>query len=227
MLRSLIITFISLCALAGDAASRLPSQAQIQYDVYLGGNLRVGNAEQNWRIADGHYTLETRIMPIIGPKIRYVSHGRIGKQGLVPDDYAEFRNNDDKPRTSTSFDWEAREASIGPDEPLQTAKLETGAQDINAFAFQLAWLGAKDALNMQIATGRKLRIDRFAPGDNTQVKLAGRDITARVWRSQDNDSHTEVWLAPELGNLPLRVQRSDDRAEIVLVARQITFDPKP
>lgn len=227
MLRPLIITLIALCALASHAGQPLPAHANIQYDVFLGGNIRVGNAEQTWRLADGRYTLETRIAPIIGPKIRYLSHGRIGKQGLVPEDYAEFRNNDDKPRATTSFDWAAREASIGPDEPLQTAKLETGAQDINAFAFQLAWLGAKDALSMQIATGRKLRIDRFAPGDNTQVKLAGRDITARVWRSQDNDSHTEVWLAPELGNLPLRVQRSDDRTEIVLVARQITFDPKP
>lgn len=220
----MLLAVTVLAAMGTAHAEPLPSNAHIEYDVLLGGALKVGRAEQDWKVVDGRYTLETRLTPLFGPKIRYISHGKMGKAGLIPEDFAEYRNDDEKPRISTRFDWASKQATLGPNDGNQVLEIEAGVQDVNAFVFQLAWLGDKSGARMQIATGRKLRIDGFASSESITTRLGERDVRAKVWKSQDSDSQTSVWLAPELGFLPLRVQRQDERAEIVLVARQISYD---
>lgn len=209
-------------------ANELPSQVRIRYDVLLGSSgLRVGSAEQTWKVTEGRYLLETRIRPLLGPRLRYVSEGRLTPAGLVPEHYAEYRNDDNQPRLSARFDWAKNQVAFGLGEPLQVQALSPGAQDVNAFVFQLAFLGKASAPQMQIATGRKLNEVRFSPGEAGRLTLAGKILTTRVWKSQESGKSTEVWLAPELGNLPVRVQRGDDRTDLVLVAQQISTEPIP
>lgn len=220
-----LIALCLACGALGATADALPTSAHIVYQARLGG-FPVGKAEQRWRVADGHYTLSTELMPIIGPRIRYVSHGELGKHGLAPTDYAELRGDDTTPKRVVKFNWPQHEASYGPPDSLESGKIEAGAQELNSLAFQLAWLGDKGENRMQIATGRKLMHDNFTAGEATHVSLMGKSQPARVWQAGEGADHTEVWLAPELNNLPVKITRSDDHGELQLVAQSIEIEPE-
>jgi len=205
-------------------AADLPAHAHIVYEARLGG-IPVGQADQQWRIEQGRYTLTTEVVPLFGPHIRYVSHGEVKGSGLMPLDYAEFRGNDTAPKHIARFDWQHGEVQFGDPNSLTSGRLEDGAQDLNVLPFQLAWLGDKAAADFQIATGRKLREDHFGPADPVRMNIMGKGQDTHIWRAAGNDERTEVWLAPGLANLPVKIIRSDDNRELQLIARTVEFEP--
>ncbi|MED5622319.1 DUF3108 domain-containing protein [Ideonella sp. BN130291] len=225
--RTALLCGLALCCLAGSAVSaELPADARIVYDLLYGdGQMRVGRAEQQWRVQGGRYELRTDIVPVLGPRIRYLSKGRLTDAGLVPESFAEYRGSDKAPRVSADFDWSALEVRYGAQDDRHTAALERGAQDVNAFAFQLAWLGDKAAGSLQVATGKKVAQHRFAGGPASTITLNGQPTDAQPWRSGDSHERTEVWVAPKFANLPVRVVRIDDGKELRLVARELRFTP--
>ena len=208
-------------------AGALPTRAHIAYQARI-GTLDVGTAEQRWNMdSSGHYTLETELIPILGPHIRYVSHGAVGKAGLEPTDYAEFRGNGDTPKRLIRFDWERGAVQYGAPDALTDGKLEAGAQELNVLPFQLAWLGSKRSVKMQLATGRKLIEDEFGLATPVRVSVMGQGHDTRIWQAPQSEEKTEVWLAPALANLPVRITRNTDLGELILIARSVEFSDKP
>jgi len=202
----------------------LPSEARIVYDVLYGSHqLKVGRAEQRWRLAAGRYELRTELLPVLGPKVQYLSRGRVGAAGLVPESFAEYRGKDRQPRTHADFDWQARVLSYGRAHEDQRAPLEPGTQDVNALAYQLAWMGDAAAAHWQVATGKKVAPYRFTRAQPTRVTVGGKEVVAWLWRSTDEGDRTEVWVAPQLGHLPVRVHRSDDDKQLQFVAREVEY----
>jgi hypothetical protein len=221
-----ILSHISLIAALAlpVTAGALPARAHIAYDARI-GTLDVGKAEQRWTLDDnGHYTLETELVPILGPHIRYVSHGDVGKQGLQPTDYAEFRGNGGTPRRLIRFDWPNQAVEYGSPDALTSGKLQLGAQELNVLPFQLAWLGNKQGADMQLATGHKLIDDHFGLGKPVRVSIMGQGRDTRIWEAPGSEEKTEVWLAPALANLPVRIIRNTELGELQLIARTIEFD---
>ncbi|WP_051319338.1 DUF3108 domain-containing protein [Chitinimonas koreensis] len=221
MIRPTLALFALAAASLAPLAEPLPARATITYEARLGG-MPVGEAVQRWTLAQGQYKLDTEIKPILGPRIRYQSSGAVGNGGLKPADYAEYRGGD-TPRNQVRFDWTARQVSYGAPDALKNAKLDDGAQDLNALPFQLAWLGDKSPARVQVVTGRKVRDDRFALAAPASVSLKGKTVAARVWRVPEGGDATEFWLAPELGNLPVKIVRRDDHGELQLVAKQLDY----
>ncbi|MBV1774418.1 DUF3108 domain-containing protein [Burkholderiaceae bacterium DAT-1] len=225
--RHLLSTLTAILLTSHVLASTLPARARIQYDVLYNGKLKIGTAEQSWSLDDKHYTLETRLKPsLFGPTIRYISHGRMDSQGLIPEDYAEFRNQEGSPRVSARFDSTAHTLQFGDrDDKPQTLSMPKGIQDINAFIFQLSWIGDhREAIDMPVNTGRKQKQHRFTLQTPGSTRLGEQKVLTRVWQSRDNGENTEVWLAPELGNLPIRLIRQDDSKELWLIATKIEID---
>lgn len=218
------------CAAVGlplaAAAAALPVDARIGYEVlYSGLPFRVGRAQQHWHAEAGRYELQTELVPVIGPRIRYVSKGRITEQGLVPDTFAEYRGDESTPRVRAEFDWAQHQLRYGPANDPHTAALEAGAQDVNALAFQLAWLGDKAPGTLQVTTGKKVARYSFTSGSPERANVNGQNTPAHPWRSAAGDGHTEVWVAPQYANLPVRVVRAQDDKQLELNARSIEFTP--
>ncbi|MFC4160029.1 DUF3108 domain-containing protein [Chitinimonas lacunae] len=201
-------------------AAPLPQQARIVYDV-LSGSTKLGVAEQNWTLQDKRYRLETELTPWLGPRLRYLSEGELGRQGLRPESYQEFRGNGDKPRRSVRFDWQANTARFDQSED----KLGSGTQDANAFVFQLTFLGDRKEASFPVATAKRLRDERLQQVDSSSFTLGARKLDVRIWRSADPSRRTEVWLAPQLHNLPVKLIRSDDDNEFQFVARTVEVQP--
>lgn len=225
--RTLLALALAAMPLAGPAfAGELPADARIAYDVLYGDNqFKVGRAEQRWHVEAGRYELQTELVPMLGPRIRYLSTGRMTEQGLVPETFAEYRGSDKTPHVRAEFDWEHQRVRYGRPDEARSAPLERGAQDVNALAFQLAWLGDQARGSLQVTTGKKVGRYNFTGGARTQVTVNGQRADAQPWRSVEGADRTEVWVAPKFANLPVRVVRIDDDKSLQLVARQVTITP--
>jgi hypothetical protein len=225
--RTLLALALAATVSAGSAvAGELPADARIAYDVLYGDNqFRVGRAEQRWHVEAGRYELQTELVPMLGPRIRYLSTGRLTDRGLVPETFAEYRGSDKTPHTRADFDWERQRLRYGRPDEERSAPLERGAQDVNALAFQLAWLGEQARGTLQVTTGKKVARYNFTGGARTPVTVNGQRTEAQPWRSVEGADRTEVWVAPQFANLPVRVVRVDDDKQLQLVARQVTVTP--
>lgn len=210
-------------ALPAAQAGGLPAQARIVYDVLYGSaELRIGRAEQRWRVQDGRYELQTELIPLVGPQVRYVSRGSVGAQGLVPESFAEFRGSSDTPRVQAEFDWSQRVLRYGKTGERKEAPLSPGAQDVNVLPYQLAWQGQASPSKLQVATGKKVAVYSFTPAAAAKVRLQGQALSVLPLRSVESDGdRTEVWLAPQLDHLPVRVMRMDEDKELRFVAREV------
>jgi hypothetical protein len=207
-------------------AADLPADARLVFDVLYGSaQMRIGRAEQHWHAENGRYELQTELVPVLGNRIRYVSKGQLGSQGLVPESFAEYRGRDaGKPHTHADFDWPARTVRFGRGDEQKEAALDPGAQDVNAIGYQLAWLGAWKGGPVQVTTGKKVATYRFTrAAAATRVTINGREVPAWPLRSVEGGDRTEIWVAPQLGNLPVRVMRIDDDKELRFVAREVTY----
>jgi hypothetical protein len=221
--RFLILLSLAALQWAGAAiAGELPADARILYDALYGDSqFRIGRAEQRWHAEGGRYELQTELVPLLGPRIRYVSKGRLTDRGLVPDSFAEYRDDETQPRVRAEFDWDKQQVLFGRPDESRTAALERGAQDLNALAFQLAWLGEQARGTVQVSTGKKVARYSFGGGARTQVTVNGQRTEAQQWRSSEGRDRTEVWVAPQFANLPVRVIRADDDRQLQLVAREV------
>ncbi|TDR81442.1 DUF3108 domain-containing protein [Paludibacterium purpuratum] len=208
---------------------RFPKAAELKYQVYYGA-LMAGIAVIDWQREGTHYTLESRIAPIIGPRLRYRSSGNIGRHGLQPSDYAAWRN--EEPREHAHFDWEQQVLDFG-DDNRQQVPLQHGAQDIFSLIYQLALKGA-EAPPVQITTGKKVYQYPLAPVGQADFDTGFGKIRALVFRASGNDDTTEFWLAPDFANQPIRIIRSDSRMKLDMRVTDIVIDdnsewhlPKP
>jgi hypothetical protein len=217
----------ALLAAAPLQAADLPVDARLVFDVLYGSNqMRIGRAEQHWHVENGRYELETELVPLLGSRIRYVSKGRLGAQGLVPESFAEYRGRESGPHTQALFDWAARTLRYGRGDERKEAPLEAGAQDVNAVGYQLGWLGPWKGGAMQVATGKKIATYRFTRASAaSRVTINGREVPAWPLRSVEGEDRTEIWVAPQLGNLPVCVMRIDDDRELRFVARELQYTP--
>jgi hypothetical protein len=208
---------------------KFPRQVEMKYQVFY-GSLLAGIAEIDWSRADGHYQLESRIAPIIGPTLRYRSTGRIDRSGLKPSDYQAWHNDD--PREHAHFDWNNGQLEYGDGSSTQVA-LQAGAQDIFSLIYQLALRGA-DTPPVQITTGKKVYQYPLAPVGEAEFDTGNGKIRALVFRALGEDDQTEFWLAPDFSNQPIRIIRTDPRMKLDMRVTDIVIDdntewhlPKP
>jgi len=216
-----------------------PPSTRIRYS--LKGNYRgefSGSAQVLWLRDGDRYRVEMEV--VIGPRAaplmsrRVVSEGRLGPQGLVPLRYEED--------TRVIFS-RARRLTLGfePGAPGLPGTLilqdgtrrpaPPGTQDSASQFVQLAWLfgtnptpiQAGDKVSFPLALARRSDQWSYVVGDPETVDTpAGpvQTIHARPQRELDplrRDVIAEVWFAPALQYLPVRMQVAVDAETFALM----------
>lgn len=192
------------------AAATFPAQVNVGYEIRY-GNLAVGLGEAVWREAGGRYTLTLTLRPLIGARLTYTSQGEVTAKGIRPQRFEARRGS--TLREHADFDWAAGELRYGDGEGELTVRpLQAGAQDIVSFAFQLALqAGRLEGETVQMTTGKKVYDQPIVLDGEADLPLTDQTLRGvRVSSTVDTD-RTEVWLAPDFYNLPLRIRRSGDK----------------
>lgn len=148
---------------------------------------------------------------------RQSSRGLVAAGELVPIEYTEQRGR--RPQETAKFDWRARRVRFSAS--AQSVETRPRMQDRLSLLFELGRVlrlrPAESSVEVPVAGVRHASVYRFERRATETLELpAGRFDAVRLERPADapgNDRHDrlEVWLAPALCWLPVRVRYADER----------------
>ncbi|MDP3204003.1 MAG: DUF3108 domain-containing protein, partial [Hydrogenophaga sp.] len=139
------------------------------------------------------------------------STGRVSPAGLSPERFA------DKSRSEKAAHFDAEQNRIRFSNNAPDAVLLPGAQDRLSLFLQIAGLlqarpeayTSGKIIEMQVAGTGDADIWRFVLGDEVTLSLPVGDVRARQIKRlprKEFDSTVEMWLAPALQHLPVRLR---------------------
>jgi len=208
----------SALATLAEPRAALPLSARYVYRT-TNSELRLagGTTTVDWSLAeDGRYRLRLATAAVGVTVLELESEGALGAFGLAPERYTETRLR--RGTVAANFDWDGRRVTFSA--RSHERPLADGLQDRISFQFQLMLLG-------------QARPERFRAGAQTVLWMASRDdVTAYRFRSGgldttatgigeqrtvrierivagESEARMEVWLAPALGWLPVRLRFTD------------------
>jgi hypothetical protein len=201
-----------------DLRTALPGSARYVYDTsYSELRLASGTTVIDWTMGeDGRYDLRMTTSALGITLIELHSQGALRAFGLAPERYTETRTR--RAAQAANFDWKARRITFSAH--AHERPLAEGAQDRISFQFQLMLLGR--ALPDVFDDGRRLMMWMVGRDDATayRFRTVGRERTdtgigpvdaVRLERvaAGEADARIDVWLAPRLGWLPVRLRFTD------------------
>jgi len=199
-----------------------PASVRLKYDIK--GEVKhlpySASSELLW-VQDGKTydaRMEIRVL-FLGSKIQ-TSTGQLTAQGLEPTRFG------DKFRSEVAAHFERAKGKVSfsantPDVPLQA-----GAQDQLSIFMQLASMfgGASGAypkgtrLAFQAIGARSAENWEFIVGASERLVLPGAEVTAiKLVREPQGDyeARAEIWLAPDMGYLPVRIRLTQGNSDVV------------
>ena len=218
-------------ASAGAASFEWPSSTRLSYT--LTGNYRgevTGNAQVEWiRVGDRYQVnLDLVVGPEFAPLItrRMTSEGRIAASGLVPARYDEDTQvvMRDRRRVTVVFEPDAVVLANGQRRDRIEGVQDTASQFIQltylfstrpdllkvgaSVAFPLALPRAMDAYAYEVVETQTLH-SPFGPLASYHLKPKPRPTR------KANELTAELWIAPELRYLPVRIRIEQDPATFI------------
>lgn len=198
-----------------------PASTRLLYDV-TGSIKGIGYKAQgtlDWTVTGARYEarMEMRVM-LLGSRSQ-TSTGQIGPGGLMPERFA------DKSRSEKAAHFDAAQQSIRFSSNAPEVPLQPGAQDRLSLFLQLASLlqarpqayTTGQTVDMQVAGTGDAPIWRFEVGEESTVSLPAGQFKVRHLVRQPRkefDSTVEMWLAPSLHHLPVRLRVTQSNGDV-------------
>lgn len=217
--------------------ARAPGSTNLRYDVSgkAKGLPYRADARLNWQASGNSYAVELEISAfLMGSRVR-TSTGRMGPKGLEPERFGDRRRSTEK---ATHFDragQRIRYSSNAPDTPLLP-----GAQDQLSVFLQLAALlqarpeayAAGQSIRLQVASTGDAEVWPFQIGPEEMLTLPAGNVSARRLTRpprREYDNTVEVWLAPGLQHLPVRIRLTDHNGDVAdqLLRQMPVLGPMP
>lgn len=175
-----------------------PKHVRIVY-VALG----IMEAELDWTLDGDRYRTK------LNTKIRNFSlesRGRIGRQGLLPESFVQYEDGEAQPSVFAEFDWKNKTLRYGEPNEVKTAAIEPGIQDFASAPLQFALFGSKmKSYQIKVTSGRNLYSADFQIAGEATTVLDGKEYTSILLRGKHERGNLDIWLTPDLYNLPLRL----------------------
>jgi len=184
-----------------------PARVEITYEV----------ARNGMTLAEALYTLEHdgrqyqitetskgRGLLALRGTTRRVSRGLISPEGLKPTHFIDERTG--RTTARVDFDWQAKTVTQQYKGEPRTGALPAQAHDRLAFIFDFAFAPAgRREVAFELFDGRGQSRHAYASAGRERVKVPAGDFNALKVARSHNDERTEIWLAAELGYLPVRL----------------------
>ena len=215
--RSLLaLTIVALLGYALPAGAAAPASAEITYNLFR-NNILLGTITETFATKDGTYraTSEARASGLLAllqrEPVRFSSVGDLTKDGLRPQ---RFEGRQSGKSMSADFDWPGAKLTLEHDGLNHTLTLPAGAQDRLSIMYQLMFSVQKKTPFMDFAmtNGRKLEKYRYSaqPSVTIDTPFKRLDTIHLVKQREADDTGTEIWIAPEYGNVPVKVLIIED-----------------
>ena len=210
----------------GGVASALPpaqppASTRLDYDVTgrVKGIAYNAEGKLDWTRADGRYSarMEMKVF-LLGSRVQ-MSTGRVGTAGLSPERFA------DKSRSEKAAHFDAELGRVRFSNNAPDAPLLPGAQDRLSLFLQIAGLlqarpqayASGQTIELQVVGTGDADIWRFEVGDEVTLSLPAGEMRARLLKRlprKEFDSTVEMWLAPGLQHLPVRLRVTQANGDV-------------
>lgn len=173
-----------------------------------------------WQQNGNDYQAQLEVSAFLLGSYVQTSQGKVSAQGLAPDRFSDKRRSNEKAAHFDRDTGRIRYSSNAPDAPLLP-----GAQDQLSATLQLASLlntfpALSDARNVTLpvsSTGTS-EMWQFVVGPLNAVRLPAGEIAARLLTRaprREYDKTVELWLAPGLGFLPVRMRLTEQNGDFL------------
>jgi hypothetical protein len=198
-----------------------PASTRLLYDVTgsVKGIAYKAQGTLDWAVANGRYDarMEMRVM-LLGSRSQ-TSTGRVGPGGLMPERFA------DKSRSEKAAHFDAAQQRIRFSSNAPEVPLQAGAQDRLSLFMQIAGLlqarpqayATGQIIDMQVAGTSDAPVWRFQVGEESTIQLPAGEFKVRHLVRQPRkefDSTVEMWLAPRLNHLPVRLRVTQSNGDV-------------
>ncbi len=207
---------------APSPSTIIPGSLRIKYNLF--GEVRqlpyTANAELLWAHDGDSYDAQLEISALFLGSRRQTSRGQLTPQGLKPKRFG------DKVRSEVAAHFEYDKGKVIFSANTPEAALQPGAQDQLSIFVQIASLiGAEPqryprgtTIEMQAVGPRESDNWRFVVDGPEHLNLpGGEQDTLKITRPrrQPSDLMVELWLAPPLGYLPVRIKLTQDNGDFI------------
>ena len=209
---------------------QLPPRIDLAYRAFLGTRgFFIGDAVYRLEHSANQYKISTvgeargLAAILFRGQGKATSEGAITASGLQPNTYSIERTNNYR-RESATFDWETGMVTLNDDKALP---LELPTFDPLAVLWQFYFAPpGQDEAEFNIATTRKIYHYIFHRIGNETVTLPFGEVEAQIWRRQTGDGGIEaqIWLAPSLHYVAVKVRLSNERATVEALLDSIHVD---
>ncbi|WP_066269838.1 DUF3108 domain-containing protein [Hydrogenophaga palleronii] len=201
--------------------AQAPASARLPYDVTgsIKGIHYKAQGTLDWTLADGRYDarMEMRVM-LLGSRSQ-TSTGRVGPHGLEPERFG------DKSRSEKAAHFDAAQHTIRFSSNAPEVPLLPGAQDRLSLFMQIAALlqarpqayAAGQTIEMQVAGTGDAPVWQFQVGEESSITVPAGEFKVRHLVRQPRkefDSTVEMWLAPSLHHLPVRLRVTQANGDV-------------
>ena len=230
-----MLCVVALSGVLSLAQAAAPASSSITYNLFRNG-MMLGTITEHFETKDGQYraTSEARANGLLAlvqrEPARYLSVGTVTKDGLRPQRFEGYHRGKS---LAAEFDWAANKLTLTHDGLNHAQALPAGAQDRLSIMYQLMF--AARNLNLKspfmefaMTNGRKLERYRYAVQRDVVIDTPFKRLNTihLVKEREPDDSGTEVWIAPEYGNLPVKVMIiEDDGVRYEQVATHVEIKP--
>lgn len=215
----------------------LPGEAKLEFDVYRGDALRIGETRYHW-VHDGQryrmdtVTETTGLAALLKPlRIDQRSEGELTDDGLRPQRFSQTSSSGKPAEESVLFDWAGSRVMLRSGAKTADEALTPGAQDMASLWLEVIWRAQYGGnFDFAVATGRRYSPRWFVPDEDSSSLDTGlgRLLVKRVaMRAPPGDNQIEVWLAPDLRWLPVRIRYTDRKGDVYdQRVRRIEYDQR-
>ncbi len=208
----------------------LPPRIDLAYRAFLGTRgFLIGDAVYRLEHSGSQYRISTvgearGLAALLFPgEARARSEGAITADGLQPSSYSVERTSSNR-REAASFDWESGMVQLNDD---KSAPLELPTFDPLVVLWQFYFAPpAQDETEFNVATTRKIYHLTFRRVGGEKITLPFGDVDTEIWKKVGGDGAIEaqVWLAPSLRYVAVKLRLSNARATVEGLLDSIRVD---
>ncbi len=201
-------------------AHSLPRRGRITYTLVYGEDRSpVGRVVQSWEVENSVYRItsdaETSgVVELFRPqRLRYLSQGRITREGLRPDSFLMSRTRRGQTEAAQArFDWSAGSLAYGLAREPRQAPLPEGTQDLMSLIYHHTVMPPLPGrFRVPVTTGSRFDIYEIevTPEESIETPIGTlRALPVKQLPKQGMES-IQIWLATEYRYLPVLIRHFD------------------
>lgn len=224
---------------SSNEASQKPSQqgykyVESEFDVIRGNDKSAAgtakiifSTQENKTYNIQSITEANGLASLIFGKLLQTSEGTTSERGLRPN-YYQYKYGDNKKTQTANFAWSDGIVEMNNAKGRKIEPLVDGTQDLLSFMYQFMFTPPLDTNEIIISNGKNLRTYSYIFQGEVLLKTKFGDLrTIHLQKSGDDDEKTELWLAIDYQNLPVKIRKTEKDGSSIeqIVVRISTVAP--